>query len=321
MKTTTTLIAAAALTLAACAPPEDPAQKFRDALPKAEAVQIGTPEAEGNPGALSVSRSALGETTALQSEYAIMSYYLALTVNSGVGFTLRFLQFVTAFPPTSCEDGRSCTWGPWVDDAGLNRWKLDVQKVGDAYEYALSGQPGTRPEVGFVPFISGTAYPVDRDHGSGTFTIDFDAQNGLDHGPLWEASDFGQIVVTYDNTKDVSVGATFLNAENDDPANRHPLNAVYSFEHGPSGGELQIAFENLTSHDVWSLRTRWAPSGAGRGDAQYDAGGDGIDLQASECWAGEVQSYAEVYDSKIPFGEENACSPFNTAQYATVVLP
>ena len=318
MKRLTSLIAAAAL-LAACGSNEDPAQKYRDALPKAGAVQIGTPEGEGTANALTVSRSALGETTLLQSEYAIMSYYLALTVNVGVGSTLRFLQLVTMFPPTTCDE-TSCTWGPWLDHQGLNHWKLDVTKAGDGYEYALSGQPD--PGAPFVPVVTGTAYPVDRDHGSGTFTVDFEAEASLDHGDEWQQHDFGQIVVTYDNTKDVSVGATFLGAVNADPQDRHPLNAVYAFEHGPSGGELQVAFQNLTSLDVWSLRTRWSPGGAGRADARYDAGGDGgVDLEASECWAGESQGYEEVYDSKIPFGEESACSPFAEELYADVELP
>jgi hypothetical protein len=248
-------------------------------------------------------------------------------VNSGVGFTLRFLQLVTTFPPTSC-DATSCTWGPWVDDDGLNRWKLNVQKVGDGqYDYALSGQPGRDATAPFVTFISGTARPVDRDHGSGTFTVDFDAQDALDHGSLWVKRDFGRIAVTYDNTRDVSIAANFLDAVNDDPSNPHRLNAAYAFEHHASGGTLQIAFENLDTSEVWSLRTRWAPSGAGRADAQYDLDGAGatVPFLASECWAGKVQDFAEVYDSKhtdVPgLGDENACSPFSTPDYADVALP
>ncbi len=319
----TSLIAAAALALAACDPAEDPAKEFRDALPKADAVQVGTPQAEGTAGALTVAPNALGDSPALQSEYAITSYYLAVTVNSGVGWMLRFLQFVTTFPPTTC-DSASCTWGPWVDNDGLNRWKLVVHKVGDAaYEYQLSAQPGSNPAAAFVPFITGTAHPVDRDHGSGTFTIDFDAQDALDHGGLWVKKDFGQIVVDHDNTAGVSIDATFLNARNNDPNHPDRLNAVYSFRRASSGGVLQVAFENLDTTEVVSLRTRWSPSGAGRADAHYNGPGTPrVDYYASECWAGEVQSYVEVYDSKHPeIGPETACSPFNSAEYADVVLP
>jgi hypothetical protein len=322
MKKLTSLIAAA-LILAACGSAEDPAQQYRDALPKEDAVQVGSPEAEGTAGALTVSRSALGDTTMLKSEYAVMSYFLAVTVNTGVGATLVFLRYITTFPPTTCDDA-SCTWGPWVDDHGLNRWMLNVQKDGDAYTYVLSGQPGSNAAAPFVPLITGTAHPADRDHGFGTFTIDFDAQDALDQGPLYVKKDFGQIVVTYDNTHDVSIGATFLNARNNEPDNQHRLNAVYAFEHSSNGGDLQIAFENLDTAAVWSLHTRWSPSGAGRADAQYDPDGAGAEgtYSASECWAGEVQEYVEVYDSKYPdIGPETACSPYSSAEYATVVLP
>lgn len=326
MKKLTSLIAAA-LILAACGSTEDPAQQYRDALPKSETVQVGSPQAETNPNALTVSRSALGDTTSPKSEYAMMSYFLARTVNSGVGATLVFLRHITTLRPTTC-DGSSCTWGPWVDDDGLNRWQLYVQKVGDAYEYVLSAQPGSNATAPFVPFISGTAHPSDRDHGYGNFTIDFDAQDGLDHGSLWQKKDFGQIDVTYDNTHDVSIGATFLNAKNSDPDDPHRLNAAYTFDHSASGGVLQVAFENLDTTEIVSLRTRWAPSGAGRADAHYNGpaeGGGRVDYYASECWAGEVQNYVEVYDSKhteIPaLADPNACSPFNSAEYATVVLP
>jgi len=322
MKKTTTLLTAA-LVLAACGE-TDPAQQFRDALPKPQAVQVATPQAEGTAGALSVSRDPLGDSLMLQSEYAVMSYYLALTMNTGVAWTLRFLQLVTAFPPTSCDDA-ACTWGPWVDDDGLNRWKLEVRKVGGAFEYALSGQPGSNAAAPFVDLVTGTAHPADRDHGNGTFTIDFDAQDALDHGPLWEKKDFGQLAVDYDNTSSVSIDAAFTNARNDDPANPHLLNAAYAFDDAPSGGVLQIAFEDLETTEVVSLRTRWSAGGAGRADAHYD-GPDGIggrvDYFASECWAGHAQDYVEVYDSKYPdIGPETACSPFSSADYADVALP
>lgn len=322
MKKTTVLLAAA-LVLAACGE-VDPAQQFRDALPKSQAVQVGTPQTEGTPGALSVRRDALGDTAMIQSEYAVMSYYLALTMNTGVAWTLQFLQLVTAFPPTTVDDG-SATWGPWVDDQGLNRWKLVVTKVGDAYEYALSAQPGSNAGAPFVDLITGIAHPVDRDRGQGTFTIDFDAQDALDHGPLWEKKDFGQLAVDYDNRTNVSIGAVFTNARNDDPANPHLLNAAYAFADAPSGGVLQIAFENLETTEAVSLRTRWSAGGAGRADAHYngpDGAGGRVDYYASECWAGHAQDFEEVYDSKYPnVGPESACSPYASALYADVVLP
>ncbi len=325
MKKIATLLAAASLVLAACEPAVDPAEKFRDALPKTQAVQLGTPQTQdGTSGALSVRRDALGDSSSPQSEYAVMSYWLAYTFNAGVAWTLAVLHFVTTLPPTACDD-TSCTWGPWVDDDGLNRWKLVVTKNGDAYGYALSAQPGSNASAPYVDLITGVAYPTDKQRGHGSFVIDFDAQDALDHGGLWEKKDFGLVTVTYDNRTDVSIGATFVNARNDDPVNPHPLDAAYAFTSAASGGELQIATENLDTTEIISLRTRWGATGQGRADAHYD-GPDGaggrVNYYASECWAGKTADFAEVYDSKHPeIGPETACSPFSSASYADIALP
>lgn len=320
---------AAALALAACVPAEtDPAQKFRDVLPKAEAVQVGTPQDEAPAGALAVRRDALGDTAMLQSEYAVMSYYLALSVNGGAGLMLGVLQFIVAHPPTTYDD-TSATWGPWVDEQGNNFWKLDVEKVGEDYAYVLSAQNGET--LGdFVTVLSGVATPgADRDHGSGNFTIFFDAEELLFHGPLYVRDDFGQLTITYDNTQNVSVTAVFTGGHKDDgdqdPTNDHVMDAAYSFQDAASGGELQVAFADLTSDETVALRTRWSAGGAGRSDVHYTPPGGTPVYSASECWAGHAQDFAEVYDSKhteIPeLADENACSPFSTPSYADIPLP
>lgn len=315
-----TLLLAAALTLAACSDSStDPAQQFRDALPKAEAAKVDTYQSEGTATATAPGTLAKGETTMLQSEYAVTSYHLALTMNGGVAWSLGLVQLIVAHPATSCVEDVSCTWGPWVDDDGLNRWQLVVEKAGDAFAWALSAQPGSQPTAAFVPVLAGTARPVDRTHGSGTFTIDFDAAASLDHGPLYTQRDFGKIVVNYDNTANVSVDAVFTGAHSEE--NGHPLNAVYAFDDAASGGELQVAFHDLQTDERVSLRTRWSAGGAGRADAHYTGPGGTPDYSASECWAGHAQDYEEVYDSKYQIGVESACSPFSSAVYADVALP
>ncbi len=319
----------AALLVAACGTQStDPVQKFRDALPKAETVALGTPQDEGaTAGALTAARQPLGETQMAQSEYAVLSYYLALSVNGGVVWVLSTVRYVTAFPPTTYDE-TSATWGPWIDEQGLNRWKLTVTRNGDAYDWALSAQPGSQPDAAFADLIAGTAYPVDRDHGSGTFTVNFDAQDALDHGALWQKEDYGQLVVNYDNRQNPTVGAVFVGGHkrdgDQDPTNDHLMNAAYGFTDAASGGELQIAFDDLTTTETVALRTRWSAGGAGRGDAHYngpDGAGGRVDYYESECWAGRSQNFAEVYDSHPLFGDENLCSPFSTASYADISLP
>lgn len=324
MKKTIALIAAL---LAACGTEtQDPAQPYRDALPKAQAAKLGTyQDAGATPGALTVARQPLGDSSLAQSEYAVTSYFLALSVNGGAKLILDLVQLITAFPPAACDDAH-CTWGPWVGDQGLNRYKLDVTKQGAAYAYALSGQNAVAAGAPFVDLLTGTAYPVDREHGSGTFTLDFEAAAaGLAHGPAWEQKDFGRLVLDYDNTAAApTVTAEFIGARNQDPANPHRMNAAYAFVAAASGGELQVAFENLDTTETFTLRTRWSASGQGRCDAVYTAAGGGS-LTASECWAGHSQDYAEVYDTKhldVPgLADASACSPFSTFVEADLSLP
>lgn len=323
MKHTLSAVAAAVL-LAACGASELDPNTIRATLPTAEAVALRTAAADAPPATAGVQRQALGDTPSYKSEYAIASYWTAVSVNSGVGGMLGLLRFVTLFPPTECSES-SCTWGPAVDDAGLNRWKLFVETSGDGFAYALSAQNGITGGD-FIPLLSGIAYPgQDRRHGHGSFTVDFDAEDALAHGPLWEKTDFGTATFDYDNRNGTSVGAVLLNGRNDDPADPAFMNVVYAFEDHGAGGELQIAVENLTTTESFSLRTRWDGAGAGRGDVHYSGQdgllGNGDDAYASECWAGEAFGFVEQYDSKFTdLGTEAACV-FQPALYADVTLP
>jgi hypothetical protein len=315
----------AALALAACnATEKDPAQQYRDALPKSQAAKVGTYQDAGATTS-GVARQPLGDSNLLQSEYAVTSYYLALSVNGGAVAILDLIQFIVTFPPSACDDA-SCTWGPWPGDQGLNRYQLVVTRNGDAYTYALSGQNAVVAGSPFVDLLTGTAYPVDRDHGSGTFTLDFDnVHAGLAHGPAYQHNDYGRLVVTYDNTTSApSVGATFLGARNQDPQHPYFMNAAYLFAAATSGGTLQVAVENLDTSDTLRLGTRWSASGQGRADVLFTAGTGGS-LTASECWAGRSQDFAEVYDTKhldIPeLQDASGCSPFSDFQTATIPFP
>jgi hypothetical protein len=325
MKKIATLLAAT-LCFAACQPQEEPVEKYRDALPKSQAVQIGVPEAETAPGALTVERSALGQTPDYKSEYAVMSYWTAATVNVGVWWTLELLQLITSFPPSSCDEG-SCTWGPWLGDQGLNFYTLVVHEVNRAYEYTLFARSAaaTQPPPPWVELIAGVAHPgADRDHGSGTFDIFFDAHDALQHAqPDWKR-DHGTLTVQYDNTAGLFIQAELRNGRNDDPDRLdHVMNAAYRFDQTGTDGDLQIAFQDVTVGDSVTLHTRWKRhDGAGRGDAHYVGAGGSQVFDASECWVGGrgVVPWAEVYDTKIGFGAEANCA-FIPADYADLPFP
>jgi hypothetical protein len=325
MKRTTTLIAAAALTLAACEA-EDPSKQFREALPQAATVQIGTPQVEGAPGALTAARDPLGQRPDYRSEYAAMSYWTAVTVNVGVWWTLELLQVITAFPPSSCNDS-SCTWGPWLGDQGLNFYRLHVVRANGAYDYTLAAKSAavSEPPPPWVDLVQGTARPgADRDHGSGTFDIDFDAQDFLQHARDDWKNDHGTLTVEYDNTAGLFIRAELRGGRNDDPERLgNVMNAAYEFDTTGTDGDLQIAFQDVTAGDGVTLHTRWKRhDGAGRGDVRYAGPGGAPVYDASECWVGGTGEvpWAEVYDTKVPFGAEANCA-FVPADYADISLP
>jgi hypothetical protein len=320
---------AAALTIAACADEKDPAQQYRDALPKSAAVQIGVPKGEGVAGAVGAGvvagdrSSALGQTPSYGSEYASMSYWTAATVNLGVWWTLELVKFITAFPPSACDDA-SCTWGPWLGDNGLNYYKLHVTKVAGAFDWTLSGQSAAAGTQPWADLIAGHAVPGrDRDHGSGAFDAYYDHFDFLQHATTSWKQDYGTLAVSYDNNAGLFVHAEVVGAHNDDPERLENLmNAAYQFDQTGTDGDLQIAFRDVTVGDQVTLHTRWKRhDGAGRGDVHYlPSGGSGVD--ASECWNGQDATipWAEVYDTKIAFGLEANCV-FTPAAYATIQLP
>jgi hypothetical protein len=319
MKKLTSLTAAAALTLAACNAAEDPVQAYRDALPTSAAIHVGAPSSQTNPIAAGVSGFGSGDASTAaasvpgyQSEYAVTSYWAAVTFNVGVWWTLTLVHAITMYPPSSCGDS-SCTWGPWPSDDQLTVWKLHVEKVNGNYEYALSAQPKSDPQSPFVDLIVGSAVASrNRDHGSGVFTIDFDAQDRLPHPQGWTKKDHGQLAVTYDNQAGLHLTATFLGARNDDPAKLdHVMNAAYVFDALPSGGELQLAFDDVTADENVALRTRWNALGAGRGDAHANVpnpGGGRFDYYASECWAGEAAGWVKIFDTDPAYDAGVACA-------------
>jgi len=319
-KLSSTLVAA--FVLAACAQKSDPAQQYRDVLPQAEIVQIGTPSAEPNAGALSARSDALGQSPSYGSEYAQTSYWTAVSVNGGVWWTLTLVKVITAFPPSADCSDTSCTWGPWAGDDGLNEWKFHADKVADHFEYQLSARAiaGAAP---WTDLLTGTAFPgADRNHGNGSFTVYFDRQDALPHPDGWVKQDYGTLDVNYDNRTRIAIDATLAGGKDQDPANPHMMDATYSFRRDPGhGGDLGLGVVNVDTSERLSLHTRWDGTGAGRSDVHYQAAGGSPDFTSTECWAGAggippwVPAFGETYDDKVPFGTEATDCVFNPADF------
>jgi hypothetical protein len=300
---TRTIFLLAVALLAACGGGKLTADEVRNALPQPQNAQINAPTATAAAAQAKAAaptgaqaRSAVGQL----SPYFVDTVTLAVVVNGSVAWSLGVLRAVVdTFPPTSCA-ADSCTWGPGSHPLDPRDWKLVVTRVGDHFDYQLSGQLKSQPN-GFVAILSGSAYPSGMPHrGHGSFQVDHDAAQAIGY------TDTGTLDVTYDNRADVSVGATALGFTG---ADTHTGNAVYQYAESATGGDLEVAVHDLTLDSRLALHSRWNLAGAGRGDAAFLSGT--VDVSASECWSAAADGFKVVfYDDSlvVPVGVETDCA-------------
>lgn len=292
----------------------------REALPSKDTVNMGSPSGGASSGA-----NALTESTAGQhSPFFDLTVAVAATFNLSAAGILGIVEAVTQQEPTSCTTD-SCTWGPGSGPFDYNNFKLVVSRAGDGFDWALSGQAKSRPTSDFVTFLSGHAVPGPQPHhGSGNFTIDFDASNTLD-GPH---DAIGKLVVThYTNVGPAQLQVTYNGAKD----SQHPGdidNIAYNYANNDTGGgDLQFAVHDVTSGDNFNVHSRWKNDGQGRADVAGH--GSGVDVQLSECW-GAAPFLVSYFNSSItlnipPFGGpvsgiESACA-YAPAAFATLTAP
>ncbi len=302
------LLLGAAL-LAACGGSDKlTAGEIRSALPQSADTQINAPTSTQTAQAPSTGRVALAAGTDARtlsavgqvSPYFVTTVTLAVAVNGSVAWSLGVLRAVVDFfPPTSCT-ADTCTWGPGSHPLDPRDWMLVVTKVDDHYDYQLSGQLKAQP-TGFVVILGGTAYPgAAPRRGHGSFTVDHEAAKAIGF------TETGTLDVSYDNRADLSIGATRLGFTG---ADLHVGNAVYQYAESATGGELEVAFHDLTQEARLALHSRWDLAGAGRGDAAFLDGV--VDVSASECWSAAADGFRVVYydDSLVvPVGDEGLCA-------------
>ena len=298
----------------------------RDALPSKDSVAMGSPTSSAAATAAAQNQNQVQQdsTAGQHSPFFDLTVSVAAVFNGGAAVMLGIVEKVTESEPTSCTP-TSCTWGPGSSALDYNVFKLVVTQGGDGYDWALSGQAKTRPASDFVTFMSGHAVPgIQKHHGSGNFTIDFDAAATLD-GPH-DAT--GKLVVThYTNVGPASLDVTYNGAKD----GQHPGqidNIVYSYANDATGGgDLDFALHNVTSGDNFSVHSRWKNDGEGRADVQGQGGG--VQVSLSECW-GAAPFLVGYFQSSItldipPFGgpvsgSESACA-FSPAVYSTKSAP
>src|SRR5919204_562862 len=151
-----------------------------------------------------------------------------------------------------------------------------------SFDWHLDAQSKLNAAAGFFTIISGNAMPSGQRHrGSGTFTIDLDAARNLSG----HATDQGTIVITYSNIGPVHVQANFNNLISQDAQHLGDVgNAYYNYQQDiTGGGDMEIAWHDVTNEERDDIHSRWKADGSGRADVTVVK--PGANAQFSECWS------------------------------------
>jgi hypothetical protein len=299
----------------------------RDALPSKDTVAMGSPtsSAAATAAAQNPNQITQDSTAGQHAPFFDLTVGVSATFNGAAAIMLGIVEAVTTNEPTSCT-ATSCTWGPGHGPFDYNDYELVVTQAGDGYDWALSGRDlhaaATDP---FTTVLSGHAVPgVQKHHGSGNFSIDFDAAATL-AGPH-DAT--GKLVVNhYTNVGPAALDVTYTGAKDSQHAGQFD-NIVYAYANDATGGgDLDFAVHNVTSGDDFSVHSRWKNDGEGRADVQGQGGG--VQVSLSECW-GAAPFVVSYFNSSItlnipPFGgpvsgSESACA-YSPAAFSTKTAP
>jgi len=297
------ILATALVAACACGGAQDFQTQARDAMPSSSSVHMGNPsDSQPSTGASGQLHQDLGVSS---STWYDTTVGFALSVNGATVWTLGIVEAVTIFPATTCSEN-SCTWGPGSNALDPNIYRLTVSKNADeSFHWNLDAQSKSKPGSAFVTVISGDATPSGIRHlGSGTFKIDLDAAATLDA----HSTDRGSITFQYSNLGPAHIVASFAKVADKSPGNAGQLgNAYYDFRELVSGGgDMEIAWHNLTSDARLDIHSRWLNDGSGRVDVAVLAStGNG---SLSNCWATAANGFATAFDSSAQVGLESACS-------------
>ena len=297
----------------------------RDALPNKSGVGMNSPD--GSTAAANAPKAALTAAPDATSSdpFFALTVSVAATFNVPVKVFLDVLADVAAKEPTSCTE-TSCTWGPGSSALDFNTYELTVSRDpdGESFDWTLSAQAKSRPASAFVTVASGVAKPSGTPHhGSGSFTMDFDAAQTLDgtHDATGKLN-----VTSYSNVGPAQLAVTYTGAK-DANVSTQIDNIAYKFaDDTTGGGDLQFALHNTTTGNAVSVHSRWKNDGSGRADVQGTSGT--FNLQDSDCWG--PAPFAQVYFTSTavaappPFGgaasgSVTSCA-FSTAVFSSLTV-
>lgn len=319
-------LALAAFTLAStvgCQEADDPADEFRQGVPRRETVSVVVPNA--GRAHTEVGQALRGETAGLYR----LTYGVTHVINGGALFVGALVKGVLQFSPTTIT-GDTAVWGPWEEALEPIAWRVTVTRVAaDTYSYKFDGRPKGQPSAPFVTVLSGTHTPAvsatgaRRDgFGAGEFTLDWDARNSL---PSPNPEEVGKAKYVYSRvspTSDAEIRAEFRQVLDREKGTLSDVD--YRYVRQPSGaGSMEFthdaAAQNMMPAGRWAVHSRWTRTGAGRSDVKATRTDVPTPVNASECWNEEFQStYLTASWAPAATSGSPADCAFPTAEYSSL---
>jgi hypothetical protein len=299
------LLALSCALAAACGGSAAFKDQARDAMPNSSGVAMGPPQAQ-SPKSNALSAGGSSQALVGADPWYNATVAFAFSINAGTAWTLGAVEAVTATEPTSCT-ADSCTWGPGSGALDPNEYKLTVTQTANAsFDWVLGARSKANATAQFVTLISGNAVPSGQRHrGSGTFTINLDNARQLSG----RATEQGTIEITYSNVGPAHVQANFRKLISQDAQHAgHLGNAYYNYQQDISGGgDMEIAWHDVTVEERDDIHSRWKVDGSGRADVMV-VKPVGPDVRFSNCWSVAASGFVTVFGSLSATGSVSACS-------------
>jgi hypothetical protein len=258
-----------ALALIVCAGcSASPAQSLVAALPARAELHVDVPAAADTADG--------GATTTAQ--LYLVTHQTSTQLNGAVDSVLDLIGKITSQPPTHAGPDVA-EWGPFTPSLSPATYRLLVHRVApDQVQYHLDGRPkDASDDAAFQPIITGLSNDG-SDARAGQFAVDVNLAHALD--PAANPGT-GALQASYQ-----LAAATAVRMQLGDGT----AAAAYRYDRGPDGsGDFRFATHANITGDPANLedgivRSRWLPSGAGRGDAHVRNGDAGAGMDLSECW-------------------------------------
>ncbi len=302
---------------------KEDAGRFREAIPKADQVEVSGPEsALASSSAASHTQADEPWANGPWAKYYGFTRVVRDGVNAISGAVLGSVWLVVHTEPTSVEKNEAI-WGPWTDSLEPVTWRFRVSEVGqDEYEYRLEGRPKASESDGdYRAVLLGTGFgKAHEKHGDGQFTIDLDVARALD--PFYLGDDSGTIVIKHDLPQNITSNVFALpktiTAEVTPSDSQEWFTVTSQANEDRTGTLLVNAFDDVddsgtTAMEDIQIASQWNANGAGRADITL-SGGDvpaepGV-VTAVECWDSDFFSvyYADSIEWQASEGDVNACA-------------